>query len=95
MAIDPDIEDAQLSADDQPPQFGDNQSPQLVTTHDSANTDFAAVEPDVDEAAFIGETPSAAERREIVCDGRAPLAGWRSDDFGSGGIIRRFVWATQ
>ena len=41
------------------------------------NTDFSAVEPDVDEAAFIGDQPSAAESCEIVCD------GWRRNDFGS------------
>ena len=78
MAIDSDFDDAPLEAarqaDDQPPQFAG-------TRDDTANRDFAAIELDVDEAAFIGEQPSAAERREIVCDGRAPFAGCRSNDF--------------
>ena len=75
------VEDAESSEDDLPPKFGD------VT-----DVDFAAVEPDVAGAEFLGGFPTPAETREIVCDGRAPLAGWRRDDFGSNGLIRRSVW---
>ena len=71
MAIDPDTDDAELADDEQfllgslqPPQSGKD------TTYDDANTNFAPVEPDVDEVAFLGDEPFATERREIVCDGR-------------------------
>ena len=59
---------------------------------DGSNTDFSSVEPDVEEAANIGHTLTAAEKREIVCDGRAPPSGWRQDDFGSNGVVRHTVW---
>ena len=45
-------------------------------TQGYANDDFAAVEPDVDEAAHVGDRPMAAEGKEMVSDGRAPRAGW-------------------
>ena len=89
MVIDLNLDDEAAKQDDErPPQFGDDQPPKFVTTtDDGANTYFSVVERDVDEAASISEQPSAAERREIVCDIRAPFAGWRAHDFGSGGIV--------
>ena len=52
MAIDPDLDDEVAQPDDeQIPQFGDDRPPQFGNTDDNANRDFAAVEPDVDEAA--------------------------------------------
>ena len=58
-----------------------------------ANADHTTIESNTsDEVAFIGEQSSASERREIVCDGRAPLVGWRRIDFGSGGLVRRLAW---
>ena len=56
------------------------------------NYDFAVVEPDVEEAAHVGDQPTAAKDKEIFTDGRAPPAGWRRDDFRRNGPIRRPVW---
>ena len=83
MALDPDCGEASEgeSSEDGPPKFGDG-----------VDTDFAAINPDVDEAEFTGDQLTAAENREIVCDGRTPPSGWRRDDFGSNGIIRRIAW---
>ena len=61
-------------------------------TQGYANDDFAAVEADIDEAAHAGDRPTSAKGREIVSDGRAPLAGLRRDDFPPQGPVRRTVW---
>ena len=61
-------------------------------TQGYADEDFAAVEPDVEEAAHVGDQPTAAEGREIVSDGRAPPAGWRRNDFPQQGLVRHTVW---
>ena len=82
MAIEPDLEE-QVDVDvDATPAFGDG----------SPSTDFAAIELNVAEAEEIGLQPTPAETREIVCDGRSPPVGWRRDDFGTEGVIRRSVW---
>ena len=82
MPLDPDtdssrntaleVDGAQVEVDGQLPQVGDG-----------TNTDFAPIEPDVEEAAFIGDQRSAAESREIAFDGYAPPAGWRACRCGS------------
>ena len=56
--------DGALQVDNRLPQFGDE-----------TNTDFAPIESDVEEAAHVGDQPTAAESREIVSDSRAPPAG--------------------
>ena len=76
------MDEAQQEAEQQPP------TPQFGITND----DFAAIEPGVDEAAYIGDQPTAAEYKEIVSDGRAPGTGWRRDDFPPNGPVRRTVW---
>ena len=82
LAIEPDLEE-QVDVDvDATRAFGDG----------SPSTDFAAIEPDVAEAEEIGLQPTPAETREIVHDGRSPPIGWRRDDFGTEGVIRRSVW---
>ena len=80
MAINPDK--GSVDAADTPGTQGhDDDDANTPNTHGYANDNFAAVEPDVEEAAHLGDPPSAAEAGEIVSDGCAPPAGWRRDNF--------------
>ena len=91
MALDPDTDssdDTSVEGDDVQPEV-DGPLPQFS---DGLNNDFAAVEPDVAEAESLGGLLTAAETREIVCIGRALPIGWRRDDDGNDGLIRRSVW---
>ena len=87
MALDPDNENDDDDNNDDP-----NATPVLHEDGDGINADYDAVEPDVADAATLGDQPTAAEEKEIVTDGRAPPTGWRRDDFPLSGPVRRTVW---
>ena len=91
MSIDPDTGSDDV-ADTPGTQGHDDDYANTPDTHGYSNDDFAAVEHDVEEAAHLGDQPSAAEAGEIFSDGRAPPAGWRRDDFPLQGPVRRIVW---
>ena len=86
LALDRDFNDDQLD-DAQQEAAQHATTPEFGTTND----DFAAIEPDVEVAAHIGDQPDAAEGKETVSDGRAPPACWRRGDFPPHGPVRRTV----
>ena len=80
MAIDPDIGRDDLKV---PPD-----------TPGAADSDYVAVEPDVEDVADFSSLPFSDVAKELIHDGRATPTGWRRDDFPPGGaLVRCTVWA--
>ena len=89
-ALEPDtVPEADLRIHDQPGA--------IVEVQDTAarplEQPFSAVEPDLKEAEQMPAGLTPEEARELPTASQAPPTGWRRDDFGKNGTIRRTAYA--